>query len=58
VRKREDLTHKHQLNDFLAWLLGKQSQSEISTGDTGRTFRHRVQWCWRVEPEIAITDEV
>lgn len=58
VRKRQDLTRRHQLNDFLAWLLGKDSQSEFGAGETGRSFRHRVQWCWRVQPEITVTGEI
>lgn len=53
-----DLVYKHQFNDFLAWLLGKHSQRELDQTTTGRTFRRKTSWCWRVEPQITITGEV
>ena len=58
VRKREDLARKHQLNEFLGWLLGKHSQQELGSATTGRTFRRRTAWCWQIRPEITITGEV
>ena len=51
VRRREDLTRRHQLEGFLGWLSGKQSQAEAG-GLTGRTFRHVTAWCWDVEPAL------
>lgn len=38
--------------------MGKQTQKEVSTGTTGRTFRHQTAWCWNVAPEIPVTGEI
>lgn len=51
VRKRGDVTRKHQLSRFLTWLLGKLSQAETD-GLTGRSFRDQTAWCWRVTPRL------
>lgn len=51
VRRRDDVTRRHQLTAFLTWLSGKQSQSEID-GLTGRSFRHATDWCWDIEPTL------
>lgn len=51
VRKRDDVTRRHQLTAFLTWLVGKQSQAEID-GLTGRSFRHATRWCWGVQPRL------
>ena len=51
VRKRGDVTRKHQLNTFLTWLLGKQSQAETD-GLTGRSFRDQTAWCWNIAPTL------
>ena len=50
-RRREDVSRRHQLVEFLTWLVGKQSQVEAG-GGTGRTFRHRTNWCWDVQPRL------
>ena len=52
VRKRPDLTRQHQLHSFLKWLLGKQSQPEITRTQTGRSFRRNIAWCWNITPEL------
>lgn len=51
VRRRDDVTRRHQLTTFLTWLSGKQSQSEID-GLTGHSFRHATTWCWNIEPSL------
>ena len=51
VRRRDDVTRKHQLQQFLTWLLGKLSQAETDCL-TGRSFRHQTAWCWRVTPRL------
>lgn len=51
VRKRDDVTRKHQLQQFLTWLLGKHSQAETD-GLTGRSFRDRTAWCWNIFPSL------
>lgn len=58
VRKRADRSRYFTLLRFLDWLLGKHSQSELSPGETGRTFRHQIRWCWELRPRIPITGEV
>lgn len=52
VRKREDMTRRHQLTEFLTWLVGKHSQREVDNGLTGRSFRDRTAWCWDIEPSL------
>ena len=52
VRKRPDLTRQHQLHSFLKWLLGKQSQPEITRTQTGRSFRRNIAWCWNITPDL------
>lgn len=51
VRRRHDVTRRHQLEAFLRWLAGRQSQAEAD-GLTGRSFRHSTAWCWAVEPRL------
>ncbi|QXQ09346.1 IS1249 family transposase [Paeniglutamicibacter sp. Y32M11] len=57
VKKRPDLKRRAELNLFLQWILGKQSQASYNPG-TGRTLRHNTQWCWAIEPSLAPTGEV
>lgn len=52
TRRRPDLTHKHTLNTFLTWLLGKHSQPEHTDTATGRSFRREITWCWRITPPL------
>ena len=56
VQNRTDVTHKAVFDQFLVWLLGKGSQSEI--GSSGRSFRRLIAWCWRVKPVVAQTGEI
>lgn len=53
VRKRPDQSRRFMLERFLAWLLGKASQAEITDTQTGRSFRRHIEWCWRVTPHLA-----
>ncbi|WP_258070751.1 IS1249 family transposase [Pseudoclavibacter sp. AY1F1] len=52
VRKRADLARRNELREFLQWLLGKQSQQEITNTKTGRSLRRRTSWCWEIEPTL------
>lgn len=58
VRRREDLARRYQLDEFLDWLLGKRAQHELDRGDTGRSFRRKTAWCWRIQPHLTVTGEV
>lgn len=51
MQDRVDITRKAEFDLFLAWLLGKDSQTEIGT--SGRSFRRHIAWCWWVEPIVA-----
>lgn len=51
VRKRGDVTRRHQFTAFLKWLVGKASQAETD-GMSGRSFRYVTAWCWDVEPRL------
>lgn len=51
-RRRDDVTRRAQLDGFLAWLLGKHSQAEITDTRTGRSFRRDTAWCWRIRPTL------
>lgn len=44
------------LDRFVAWLLGKQSQVELTVSD--RTWRHQIDWCWAVVPKVELADEI
>ena len=52
MRKRPDLTRRHELEQFLSWLLGKHSQTEITGTATGRSLRRSNTWCWDIEPRL------
>lgn len=58
TRQRPDVTKKNQLQQFLKWILGKQSQNEISGTQTGRSFRRQIAWCWEIKPLIPTTGEI
>lgn len=58
TQARADVTRRAQLNAFLGWLLGKDSQKSAG-GGTGRSFRFSTAWCWQIEvPQPAPTGEV
>lgn len=46
------------LDRFVAWLLGKQSQTELPSGLTDRTWRNQTSWCWKIIPKPQLTGEV
>lgn len=52
TRTREDVTRKHQLNTFLAWLLGKNSQTQAAGTQHRSTFHRHTAWCWQVTPKL------
>jgi hypothetical protein len=61
VKKRSDLTQAQQLEHFVGWLLGKNSQAEFDTTITDRTWRNRTKWCWEIIPkpmELMETPEI
>ncbi|NLS11256.1 IS256 family transposase, partial [Nesterenkonia sp. MY13] len=52
------MTRRAQLNVFLSWLLGKDSQKQAG-GGTGRSLRFSTAWCWDIEvPQPDPTGEV
>ena len=55
---RSDVARRHELNQFLGWLLGKHSQAEVTRTATGRTLRHRTGWCWNIVPSFPGTGEI
>lgn len=57
VRRRPDLTERAQLREFLAWLTGKRSQTELAR-DSARSFRRHTAWCWQLEPRMPVTGEI
>jgi len=46
------------LDRFVAWLMGKQSQTELPSGFTDRTWRNQTNWCWKIIPKPTLTGEV
>ncbi|MGO1539781.1 MAG: IS1249 family transposase [Leucobacter sp.] len=51
-RKREDVTRKHQREKFLAWLLGKNSQTQAAGNTSRSTFHRHTAWCWNITPKL------
>lgn len=41
----------------MGWFTGRATQRDLD-GGSGRSFRDRHAWCWRVEPVIAVTGEI
>lgn len=58
TKPRPDLARALLLERFVIWLLGKQSQSELSSSATSRTWRNRTDWCWQIVPKPLVTGEV
>ena len=56
VQKRLDLSRVFVFESFLAWLLGKGSQDELS--GAARTFRSQTSWCWGVPIPNVLTGEI
>lgn len=58
TRPRTDLSRAFTLERFVAWLMGKQSQVELSHGVTDRTWRTQTSWCWQIVPKPQLTGEI
>lgn len=58
TKPRSDLAQALTLERFVAWLLGKQSQDELPTGVTTRTWRNQTAWCWNIVPKPELTGEI
>lgn len=58
TKARPDLVRKQQLQDFVHWLLGRQTQSQMSKSVSARHFRRQTAWCWSVEPKPKLTGEI
>lgn len=52
MRRREDVSRRHQLTAFLVWLIGKTSQQDLGGPAAARAFRRDTAWCWDVEPSL------
>lgn len=46
-----------QLHQFVSWLTGKDSQSDL-VGTSARSFRRDTAWCWSLQPRLPVTGEV
>jgi hypothetical protein len=57
TRPRTDLSRAFVLERFVAWLMGKQSQVELSHNLTDRMWRIQTAWCWQVVPKPTFTGE-
>lgn len=55
IRSRPDLARALLLERFVAWLLGKQSQTELGLPE--RTWRAQTSWCWDIAPRPILTGE-
>jgi len=60
VKLRTDLSQAFTLERFVSWLLGKQSQDELTLpgGVTDRAWRNQINWCWGVAPYPEQTGEI
>lgn len=52
TKKREDITHAAQFDKFIHWIMGNRTQREACPSGSDRTWRHRIEWCWTVKPEL------
>jgi len=57
TKPRADLARAFVLERFIAWLMGKQSQAELSSASE-RTWRAQIAWCWEVTPPQVRSGEV
>lgn len=55
IRDRPDLAKALLLERFVAWLLGKHSQSELRIQP--RTWRKQISWCWEIVPKPEVSGE-
>ena len=59
TRKRTDLTKGLLLEQFVKWLLGKQSQEELTgSSSAARSWRNQIKWCWDIIPKPILTGEI
>ncbi len=58
TKPRPDLVRAFALERFVAWLMGKQSQVELSHNLTDRMWRIQTAWCWQVVPKPTLTGEI
>lgn len=56
TKPRPDLSRAFLLEGFVTWLLGKDSQAELT--QSGRTFRDQTTWCWGVAPPHVLSGEI
>ncbi|MBN9611911.1 MAG: IS1249 family transposase [Actinobacteria bacterium] len=52
IKKRGDVTRRHQLTRFLTWLTGKHAQTDTRSTSAARQFRRDTAWCWNIEPRL------
>lgn len=52
IRKRSDVSRRHQLVRFLSWLTGKHSQTDLGGASAARQFRRDTAWCWEITPRL------
>lgn len=59
VQPRADLSKALLLEQFVSWLLSKQSQKELTgSSSAARSWRNQVSWCWEVAPQPELSGEV
>jgi hypothetical protein len=59
TKNRPDLQKALQLEQFVNWLLGKQTQAEMAgSSNAARTWRSKIAWCWDIIPKPALTGEI
>ena len=58
VRRREDVTRRHQLTAFLRWLIGKHAQTDAGGPSAARAFRRGTAWCWDIEPTLGPVETI
>lgn len=58
IRARPDRAKALRLEQFVTWLLGKQSQTETAgSANAARTWRMQTAWCWDIVPKPALTGQ-
>lgn len=58
TKPRQDLRRALLLERFVAWLLSKNSQTELAISYSDRTWRAKTLWCWDVVPAAPPTGEI
>lgn len=52
IKLRPDLSQAQQLDHFVDWILGKDSQAKFDATITDRTWRNHISWCWDIIPKV------